>query len=284
MGFEEIITKMENAVDYMDLYDAASYIIDDDLRVAVEQLIEECENDNVSVEEAYSLITSDLLDIHLDELNESLDIDDNTMSYNSIQDYIPDLENASNDKDLLNVLDDMEQNKNLDTDMTTNIRQLFRNNRFMPLNNKVDTLIKYINTEYGQKQESLTEATVIDNDKHTNIEDNKIKSDIVKDTSENVEDDDIDTSTDNSDDILETLNDRVGQQFSVAELNKLLQNVLGQPNKLFLLASDLSSMDLDRTQNIDITDDDITYVISFDIIDMENGIVELTNAKVESGE
>ena len=268
----------------MDLYDAASYIIDDDLRVAVEQLIEECENDNVSVEEAYSLITSDLLDIHLDELNESLDIDDNTMSYNSIQDYIPDLENASNDKDLLNVLDDMEQNKNLDTDMTTNIRQLFRNNRFMPLNNKVDTLIKYINTEYGQKQESLTEATVIDNDKHTNIEDNKIKSDIVKDTSENVEDDDIDNSTDNSDDILETLNDRVGQQFSVAELNKLLQNVLGQPNKLFLLASDLSSMDLDRTQNIDITDDDITYVISFDIIDMENGIVELTNAKVESGE
>lgn len=284
MSFEEIITKMENAVDYMDLYDAASYIIDDDLRVAVEQLIEECENDNVSVEEAYSLITSDLLDIHLDELNESLDIDDNTMSYNSIQDYIPDLENASNDKDLLNVLDDMEQNKNLDTDMTTNIRQLFRNNRFMPLNNKVDTLIKYINIEYGQKQESLTEATVIDNDKHTNIEDNKIKSDIVKDTSENVEDDDIDNSTDNSDDILETLNDRVGQQFSVAELNKLLQNVLGQPNKLFLLASDLSSMDLDRTQNIDITDDDITYVISFDIIDMENGIVELTNAKVESGE
>lgn len=284
MGFEEIITKMENAVDYMDLYDAASYIIDDDLRVAVEQLIEECEDDNVSVEEAYSLITSDLLDIHLDELNESLDIDDNTMSYNSIQDYIPDLENASNDKDLLNVLDDMEQNKNLDTDMTTNIRQLFRNNRFMPLNNKVDTLIKYINTEYGQKQESLTEATVIDNDKHTNIEDNKIKSDIVKDTSENVEDGDIDNSTDNSDDILETLNDRVGQQFSVAELNKLLQNVLGQPNKLFLLASDLSSMDLDRTQNIDITDDDITYVISFDIIDMENGIVELTNAKVESGE
>lgn len=284
MGFEEIITKMENAVDYMDLYDAASYIIDDDLRVAVEQLIEECENDNVSVEEAYSLITSDLLDIHLDELNESLDIDDNTMSYNSIQDYIPDLENASNDKDLLNVLDDMEQNKNLDTDMTTNIRQLFRNNRFMPLNNKVDTLIKYINTECGQKQEGLTEATVIDNDKHINIEDNKIKSDIVKDTSENVEDDDIDNSTDNSDDILETLNDRVGQQFSVAELNKLLQNVLGQPNKLFLLASDLSSMDLDRTQNIDITDDDITYVISFDIIDMENGIVELTNAKVESGE
>ena len=84
MGFEEIITKMENAVDYMDLYDAASYIIDDDLRVAVEQLIEECEDDNVSVEEAYSLITSDLLDIHLDELNESLDMDDNTMSYNSI--------------------------------------------------------------------------------------------------------------------------------------------------------------------------------------------------------
>ena len=37
MSFEEIIRMMENAVDYIDLYDAASYIVDDNLRVDVEQ-------------------------------------------------------------------------------------------------------------------------------------------------------------------------------------------------------------------------------------------------------
>ena len=70
----------------------------------------------------------------------------------------------------------------------------------------------------------------------------------------------------------------------MAELNKLLQNVLGQQNKIFILTSDLSSMDLDKTQHLDVEDDDITYIIDFDIIDMEKGIVELTDITTESGE
>lgn len=288
MSFDEIINKMENAVDYIDLYDAAAYIVDDDLRVEVEQLIEQCELDNDSVEEAYSIVTSDLLDTHIFELNESLDKDKDIVC-NSIQDYISELENASNDKDLLNILDDMEENKQLDSICVEDIRKLFRNNRFMPLNNKVDTLIKYIN-EVCLKQEHLTEATVIDNEKHsfdknkTDIEpiDNDEKQD---EEIQNKEVQDNETNNDKSqDEVVKALNDRNGQQFSVADLNKLLQNLLGQSNKIFLLASDLSSMNLDQTQKLNVVDDNKTYVISYDIIDMENGIVELIDTKVESGE
>lgn len=282
MDFEQIITLMANAVDYMDLYDAASYIVDDDLRVSVEELIEQCEMDGDSVEVAYSVVTSDLLDMHTTELNESVDIADK--QHSSVKDYISDLENASNDKDLLNILDDMDQNKNLDIDTVTNIRQLFKNNRFMPLNNKIDTMIKYINAN-TTKQESLNEATVIDRDMHNdnnqaNVDEEEL-SDIEPD--DEIEASNSETEVDNTDEIIVALQDRIGQQFSVAEFNKLLQNLLGQPNKLFILTSDLSSMNLDETQQLTINDDDISYVIYYDIIDMETGIIELTNAEIESG-
>lgn len=287
MNFEEIIDKMENAVDYMDLYDAVSYIIDDDLRVSVEQLIEQCEMDNNSVDEAYSIVTSDLLDTHLFDLNESLNIENNA-TYNTFKDYIPEMEKASNDKDLLNILDNMENNKNLDSVCVEDIQKLFRNNRFMPLSNKIDTIIRYID-EKCTDQEHLTEATVIDNEKFkdndttdTNITDTNITNDkdvntVINNTNDTVDDTDID-------DVVEALNTRKGQQFSVAEFNKLLQNLLGQTNKIFLLASDLSNMNLDQTQQLNIKDDDKTYIISYDIIDMENGIIELIDTKVESGE
>lgn len=282
MDFEQIITLMANAVDYMDLYDAASYIVDDDLRVSVEELIEQCEMDGDSVEVAYSVVTSDLLDMHTTELNESVDIADK--QHSSVKDYISDLENASNDKDLLNILDDMDQNRNLDIDIVTNIRQLFKNNRFMPLNNKIDTMIKYINVN-TTKQESLNEATVIDRDMHNdnnqaNVDEEEL-SDIEPD--DEIEASNSETEVDNTDEIIVALQDRIGQQFSVAEFNKLLQNLLGQPNKLFILTSDLSSMNLDETQQLTINDDDISYVIYYDIIDMETGIIELTNAEIESG-
>ncbi len=277
MDFDEIIARMENAEDYMDLYDAASYIVDDKLRGEVNDQLEQCEEDGDDVDVAYSVVTSDLLDMHSGELNESVEIEDTSKTYSTLSDYIPDIENASNDKDLLNVLNNMEQNKNLDNEKLENVRQLFKNNRFMPLNSKADNIIRYIN-EFDKKQESLTEATIIDNAKAHNNLNKDIDTDTQKDTKKS-NDDKVD-----NDEILQTLKDRIGQQFSVAELNKLLQNVLGQQNKIFILTSDLSSMDLDKTQHLDVEDDDITYIIDFDIIDMEKGIVELTDITTESGE
>ena len=68
--FREIISRMENATEYTDLYDAASLIKDTELRVDVEQLIGDCEDDGDSIEIAYSIVTTDLLDIMIDEPNE----------------------------------------------------------------------------------------------------------------------------------------------------------------------------------------------------------------------
>lgn len=267
MSFEEIIRMMENADSYMDLYDAASYIVDDDLRVDVEQLIESCEDDNEPIDVAYSVITSDLLDERVTELNESVGICLDTNENITIDDFISLLNDASNDRDLLNVLDRVDYSDNFDDELVSNIHMAFRNNRFMPLNQKIENILKVVNNGTNNevtKQESLTEA---------------VEKDIVVNEPSILDDEPI-TAKDTGgkyDDIVTTLNDRDGQQFSVGDFNKLLQNLLGQANKVFLLTSDLSNMNLDETQVLEINDDENTYNVYYDIIDMDNGIIELKN-------
>ena len=283
MSFEKIITMMENATDYMDLYDAASYIVDDDLRVDVEQAIGQCEDDGDDVETAYSIVTSDLLDMRLYDLNESKDIEEVENEKKSLQDYVDDINNASNDKDMVNILDDMENNKNIDKELASAVRQLFRNNRFMPLNQKTDTLLKFINDNADEKieepkQESLTEAVEpeiedkdIDN-KDNDEKENKDIDEAVDGAQENSkEKDSLELTT------LDTIKKRIGQQFDVGDFNSLIQTTFNQYNQVFLMTSDLYSMDLDKTQTIEVKDDEITYVLSFDIIDIDSGIIELTD-------
>ena len=72
--FEEIIYRMECAEIYEDLYNAAMLIVDPKLQNEVTELIQQCEDDGDEVEEAYSIVTSDLLDIHINDKNvESLE-------------------------------------------------------------------------------------------------------------------------------------------------------------------------------------------------------------------
>ena len=68
--FEEIISDMENAEEYSDLYAAADKIADEDLRDRVKKQIDVCETDGDDVETAYSVVTSDLLDSRINDLNE----------------------------------------------------------------------------------------------------------------------------------------------------------------------------------------------------------------------
>ena len=71
---------------------------------------------------------------------------------------------------------------------------------------------------------------------------------------------------------------------SVGELNSVLQGLFGQYNKVFLLLSDLYNKELDVTQTIEITEDDATFVLYYDIIDMDKGIVEIKNASIKERE
>ena len=274
MSFEEIIRMMENAVDYIDLYDAASYIVDDNLRVDVEQLIGQCEDDGESVETAYSIVTSDLLDMNVQELNESLDIDETDVQEDKLSDYIPAFEEASNDKDLLNIIDRMDENDKIDDELITSIRQLFRNNRFMSLNNKVDAIVRYINKNAEKtKTESLTESAEV----YNNIDKEDMDIDEVREDtdSENSLEVKPDTAT------LNKLKDRSGQQMTVGELNSFLQGMLEQHNELFLLKSDLMNMNLDRTQELVIEDDGGNFILSYDIIDAGKGIIQIKDATME---
>lgn len=282
MSFEEIIRMMENAEDYMDLYDASSYIVDDGLRVDVEQAIQQCEDDGDEVEVAYSIVTSDLLDMKIHELNESIDIDENEVQLDKLSDYVSYFEEASNDKDLLNIIDEMEKNKSIDDELVTAVRQLFRNNRFMSLNDKVDAILRFIeeNSDGEVKTENLTESAEV----YYNIDrEDKDLEEAQEDAKEELEDkekEDIkpDLAT------LNKLKDRKGQQLSVGELNSLLQGMLEQHNELFLLKSDLMNMDLDRTQELTIEDDGGNFILSYDIIDAGKGIIQIKDVNLEEDE
>ena len=70
ISFEEIIRSMENAESYEELYSAAENIANVDLKDDVIKFIQQCENDGDSVEEAYSIVTTDLLDDKIQDLNE----------------------------------------------------------------------------------------------------------------------------------------------------------------------------------------------------------------------
>ena len=69
-SFESIIAEMENAESYEDLYNAAMKIANPDLQNDVTKFIQQCEDDGDSVEEAYSIVTTDLLDDKIQDLNE----------------------------------------------------------------------------------------------------------------------------------------------------------------------------------------------------------------------
>lgn len=81
--------------------------------------------------------------------------------------------------------------------------------------------------------------------------------------------------------LLDLLQDRIGQPLSVGELNTTLQSLFGQYNKVFLLRGDLYSKDLDETQELEVDDDEDIYIIKYDIVDMDNGIIEITDVDLE---
>lgn len=127
-------------------------------------------------------------------------------------------------------------------------------------------ILDILNDEFD-KRNNLTEAR----DEDENI----IEDDIPEEDAPDEED------TDDDKTLLDYLQDRVGQEMSVGELNAVLQSLFAQFNKVFLMTSDLYNMDLDENQELVVWDDDDMYVINYDIVDMDNGIIEITDVNVE---
>ena len=92
---------------------------------------------------------------------------------------------------------------------------------------------------------------------------------------ENEEDEEIDNN------ILDLLQNRIGQNLTVGELNTILQGVLGTYNEVYLLTSDLYNMNPKEPQELVVFDDDDMYTITYNIEDMDNAIIQITDVELD---
>lgn len=81
--------------------------------------------------------------------------------------------------------------------------------------------------------------------------------------------------------VYDLLVDRIGQEITVGELNTVLQSIFGKYDDIFLLENDLYNADGDQLQDLVIWDDDDEYTLTFRVLDMIDGIIELTDVNVE---
>ena len=82
--------------------------------------------------------------------------------------------------------------------------------------------------------------------------------------------------------LLDYLQDRIGQQMTVGEFNTVLQSLFATYNKVYLLKSDLYNMDLDESQELIVDDEEDMYVINYDIVDVDEAIIEITDVNLEN--
>ena len=80
---------------------------------------------------------------------------------------------------------------------------------------------------------------------------------------------------------MDLLQDRIGQPLSVGEFNTILQSIFAKYNEVFLLTNDLYDMDPNENQELVIFDDDDMYTINYDIKDIYDGTIEITDVNVE---
>lgn len=268
-SFQSIIAEMAEASSYLELYDIASLIVDDNLRLSVVVDINISEELDYSVEKAYAHVVSEILYKYENKDNKVLYEDKELISSekkleNQEQDvedsnnYIELIEQSANDKDLLNVINEMIDNKFVDKDTGSSLKTIFKNNRYIALEDKKETILNYLENNTS----SLTEAL---NRENNNEKDN---------TDFELEDTEI------SDNVFDLLQDRIGQHISIGEFNTILQSIFGKYNEVFLLASDFYSMDEDIPQSVDIFDDDDLYTITFEIVNMSEEVIEITDVEV----
>ena len=81
--------------------------------------------------------------------------------------------------------------------------------------------------------------------------------------------------------VLDELQNRIGVEMNVGELNNMLQTLFGTFNKSYILRSDLYNKDLDANQELVVDDDGDFYIINYDIIDIDTGTIELTDVNLD---
>lgn len=130
----------------------------------------------------------------------------------------------------------------------------------------------YKNSDYDYYQEEQEDYE--DYEDYDGIEESKHLTEAEEDIIEQNEEE-----TDNN--ILDLLQNRIGQNLTVGELNTILQGVLGKYNEVYLLTSDLYNMNPEEPQELVVFDDDDMYTITYNIEDMDNAIIQITDVELD---
>ena len=252
---DEFLYNLSTADDYLDIYDYIAVINDIDLYNDIYDIVANCESNDESVDTVYLVIENKLVGDSNNGGTEEL------VKSKTVDDYVKDIADAGNDKDLENILNEIDENGILDNKIE-DMRQIFKNNRYSNLDDKKSRILQILDVK--------TESA------------NKLTEDINGDS---IKENDVDNSEeDNVEDIkttLDYLQDRIGQKMSLGEFNTTLQSLFGRYNEVFILFNDIYNMDKDEPQELVVSDDDDLYTITYNIVDIMNGTIEITDVTVE---
>ena len=176
----------------------------------------------------------------------------------ALKDNIDDLIKYENDSNIVNIKNVNTSERNGDIIVTGTIEYKDEDNK-LSISELEEKLTSLMNKELLERNSVKVLSVDVTSDKDVEEDDKSIE-----------------TKT-----LLDLLQDRIGQPLSVGELNTTLQSLFGQYNKVFLLRGDLYSKDLDETQELEVDDDEDIYIIKYDIVDMDNGIIEITDVDLE---
>ena len=263
--YQNIIDDLQNIVCYLDLYDELGEIDDDSFRQELEVYIQKAESNATDIDEVISEIKTRLEAYKGD---------------GDIPSVISSIESAGNNQDLYNVIEDVDDRAVLSEDIIDAMRQIYKNNRYRSLEDTKQVLIKFLN-DIDTEKSNIVEGKLLEYSKDDISNDDSNSPD---ETEKDIRDKRIFQSMkDEKEDktLLDMLQDRIGEQMSVGEFNTVLQSLFGQFNKVFLMTSDLYSKDLEANQSLTVNNDDDQYIINYDIVDMNNGIIEITDVSVE---
>lgn len=73
---------------------------------------------------------------------------------------------------------------------------------------------------------------------------------------------------------------RIGQKMTVGEFNTSMQALFAKYNTTWLTRSDLYDKDIDEQQTVSIEDDNDIYIITYNIIDLDDSIIEITDVDI----
>lgn len=80
---------------------------------------------------------------------------------------------------------------------------------------------------------------------------------------------------------LDLLQDRIGEELSIGELNTILQSIFGRYNQIFLLTVDVENMEPDESNELVVNDDGDIYVITYVLKDILNLTIEITDVYLD---